>query len=321
MKKILLLFAVLFSSLLFSDIIYFKNKDIDEGFVEIKDNVVIIKSKLLTGEYGISTNLITKIDYGKWFKDFQYEFETEKMYKADLRILVIGNSYFDGNGSLWQELENNLKSKNLTSYIEELTHNAATFQSVVENNKGKLTKHQQNALQQLQESFNQVVSENYDTCDLNKISNFSIEKEVASILSSKGKINQMFSKKITWNYVVLIPFIDARKIIDYDFFNSGKSLIDLVKKTSPKSKIVILEPWCAKGIGAKAQLSINKNCRLLSEKNKILFISTSEFTDKYKANLYSSKYTPNNLGIKLIANKIADELISNKKSNLSKRTK
>ena len=321
MKQILIFFTVLFSSFLFSDIIYFKNKDIDEGFVEIKDNVVIIKSKLLTGEYGISTNLITKIDYGKWFKDFQYEFETEKMYKADIRILVIGNSYFDGNGSLWRELENNLKSKKLSSHIEELTHNAATFQSVIENNNGKLTKHQQNALQKLQDSFNQVILDNYDICDLNKISNYSIEKEVASILSSKGKINEMFSKNITWNYVILIPFIDARKIKDYNFFNSGKSLIELVKKTSQKSKIVILEPWCAKGIGAKAQLSINKNCRLLSEKNNTLFISTSGLIDKYKANLYSSKYTPNNLGIQLIADKIADELILNKKSHISKSTK
>ncbi len=107
MKKKFHLFASFFTLLASANIIYFNNNDIDEGFIEIKDNVVIIKSKKLNGEYGISTNRITKIDYGKWFKDFQYEYETEKMDKADVRIFVIGNSYFDAHGSLWQELENN----------------------------------------------------------------------------------------------------------------------------------------------------------------------------------------------------------------------
>ncbi len=69
------------------------------------------------------------------------------------------------------------------------------------------------------------------------------------------------------NHVVLIPFIDAEKIKEYNFFNSGKNLIKLVRKLSPKSKIVILAPWCAKG--TKAQLSINQNCRLLAEKIKL----------------------------------------------------
>jgi len=311
MKKLFFLFVSMFTLLAFADIIYFNNNDIDEGFAKIKDNIVIIKSKKRNCEYGISTNQIIKIDYGKWFKDFQYEYETEKMDKADARIIVIGNSYFDAHEALWQELEDNLKSKNMNLYIESLTHKAATFQSVLENNSGKLTKHQKDALQQLQESFNQVVSENYDSCDLNEVANFSIEKKVTSILDSRGQINKMLSRNITWNYVVLIPFIDAEKVKEYNFFNSGRNLIKLIRKLSPKSKIIILTPWCARG--AKAQPSIDKNCRLLAEKNNTLFISTSGLIDKYKGNLYSSRYTPNNLGIKLIANEIANKLISNKK--------
>jgi len=70
MKLIKILFAILFLvNLSLADVIYFANGDIDEGHVNVEDDMLIIAKKDKTGKYGVPTNSIKRVEYGIWKED------------------------------------------------------------------------------------------------------------------------------------------------------------------------------------------------------------------------------------------------------------
>ena len=59
----------LIANLIFADLIYFDNGDIDEGFATADGVIMTITSKDKKGEYGVSTNRVLRVKVGLWFED------------------------------------------------------------------------------------------------------------------------------------------------------------------------------------------------------------------------------------------------------------
>lgn len=72
MKKAIIIsctFLFLIANLIFADLIYFDNGDIDEGFAIADGVIMTIRSKDKKGEYGVSTNRVLRVKVGLWFED------------------------------------------------------------------------------------------------------------------------------------------------------------------------------------------------------------------------------------------------------------
>ncbi len=229
------------------------------------------------------------------------EFESNEISEddADIRLLVIGNSYYDNNGMLWRELRKN-NDKNL--YIETLTDDAATFESIIANNKGDFTSRQDSILEQIQKNFTTMGEVQYDADDLDGMGDYPIDMAMKFIKSRKGKLDEILDKNINWDYIIIQGFRGSEKPEEHNFIKSGTALIDKIKEKH-SSQIFLMQNWSAELADTETQSVINENCAELANKNSIDIIPVGEKWDIEKQNgisIYKDKFTPNEDGIKII---------------------
>jgi len=86
-KKLSILLSVLLINSLFADVIYFSNGDIDEGYARNSGDRFIISTKDMTGSYGVQTNRVMCIKYGKWIENLDEA--TQKVAKNTKQIKSI----------------------------------------------------------------------------------------------------------------------------------------------------------------------------------------------------------------------------------------
>ncbi len=224
-----------------------------------------------------------------------------KSEDADKKILVIGNSYFDNDGKLWDELLNSYRVRdNITLYTEKHTDDAATFESILLNNKGTFTSRQQRILDAIGNNFSEMEEGGYDMDTLDGMGDYPLDKAIEFILNRKSKLDAILNKNIKWDAIILQGFRGALNPDDHDFFAKGEELISKIKTACPDSPIKLMQHWAYKNAPSNDQNIINNNYKILAEKCDVKIIPIGEEWDKRKnIDLYSSKYTPNGAGIQL----------------------
>ena len=234
-----------------------------------------------------------------------------KVEDADKKILVIGNAYFDNDGKLWDELSNSYKVRdNVALYIEEHTDDAATFESILANNKGIFTSRQQRIIDTIRNNFRKMEDGEYDMDELDGMGDYSLDKAIEFILNRKSKLDTVLNKNIKWDAIILQGFRGALNPEDHDFFAKGDELISKAKTVCPDSQIKLMQHWAYKDAPSNDQTTINNNYKKLAKKNDVKIIPVGEkWNNRKNINLYSSKYTPNATGVQLTVETIRDFIL------------
>ena len=232
---------------------------------------------------------------------------------ADIKLLVIGNAYFDADGAVWRELVNGFKVRDKKSiHIETLTDDAATFESILANNEGKLTKRQRRIIEEVGKGV-AAMGAGYDMDALDGMGDFPMKTAIDFILSREGELDRVLAMDIPWDAVIVQGFRGALHPEKHNFFESGAQLIEKIRSARPDAPLYLMQHWKYKDGDHAAQETINKNYEQLVAQCDVKIIPIGEAWLKMEdrgVNLYAGKYAPNNIGIQLAAEEIRDVLLS-----------
>ena len=200
---------------------------------------------------------------------------------ADKKILVIGNAYFDNDGKLRDELLNSYKVRdNIKLYIEKHTDDAATFESILLNNKGIFTSRQQRIIDTIGNNFSKMDGGEYDMDVLDGMGDYPINKAIEFILTRKSKLDAVLKKNIKWDAIILQGFRGALNPEDHDFFAKGEELISKIKTAFPGSPLKLMQHWAYKDAPSSDQITINNNYEELAKKCDVEIIPVGEEWNK-----------------------------------------
>jgi hypothetical protein len=232
---------------------------------------------------------------------------------ADIKLLVIGNAYFDADGAVWRELINGFTVRDKKSlHIETLTDDAATFESILANNEGNLTKRQQWIIEEVGKGI-AAMGDGYDMDALDGMGDFPMKTAIDFILSREGELDRVLAMDIPWDAVIVQGFRGALEPAEHTFFESGATLIEKVKAARPDAPLYLMQHWKYKDGDHAAQETINKNYEQLASQCNVQIIPIGEVwlkTEDRDINLYAGKYAPNKVGIQLAAEEIRESLLS-----------
>lgn len=224
---------------------------------------------------------------------------------ADRRVLAIGNASIGADGRVWQELVSGLKQRNKVElYIEDLTDDAATFESVLANNDGRLTDRQKRIVDQVVELQNQMGKTLYDMDELDGMGDYPIQMIRERFAARKGRLDQALSSNILWDAVLLIPFRGAWDPSAHNFIESGRRLADKIRRACPGARLLILEPVLPKESCSDVGVQIEKNVKELAEACGLEVVHIlSEWRARMKTEtpLYAHLHTPNTVGVQILA--------------------
>ena len=234
-------------------------------------------------------------------------------WEADIRLLVIGNAYFDADGAVWRELTSGFKTRDQkTLHIETLTDDAATLESLLANNAGELTRHQQQIIEQVGQGA-AAMGEGYDTDALDGMGDFQMKAALDFILERKVKLDQMLEMDMPWDAIIVQGFRGASEPAEHHFFESGEALIGKIKSTHPNVPVFLMQHWKYQGSEASEQQAINKNYEQLATQCNVQVIPVGESwldIESQGLNLYAGKYTPNRIGVQVVSEKLRDTLLA-----------
>ena len=286
-------------------------KNVDFNKFEIDKNLAEKFMEIAWKSIEYTKERLNKYSY-KTLEMPRIEFENKKRSEenADIKMLVIGNAYYDNNGQLWRELKKKFEDNNSNLYIETLTDDAATFESILANNAGEFTSRQDDILKQIGSNFNKMDNTLYDADDLDGMGDYPTNMAIEFIKARKGKLDKILNKNIDWNYIIIQGFRGTENPRKHNFFGSGSKLISKIREKH-SAEILLMQNWSADNAAPDIQNIINENCVKLAKMNNISIIPIGEKWAAQKekgVNLYKSKFTPNACGIKLIVNEIFDYL-------------
>ncbi len=190
--------------------------------------------------------------------------------------------------------------------METLTDDAATFESILANNKGELTKRQQWIMEQVGQGAASM-GEGYDMDALDGMGDFQMQAGLQFFLSRKGELDKKLAMGVKWDAIILQGFRGALDNTEHNFFKSGIALIEKIKLAYPESPIHLMQHWKYQGDGQAEQQIINKSYDKLASKCKLSIIPVGEVWSVYEnkgVDMYATKYSPNQIGIQLISEEI-----------------
>jgi hypothetical protein len=233
---------------------------------------------------------------------------------ADRKILVIGNAYFDADGAVWKELAASFQARNeQTLHVETLTDDAATFESILANDAGDLTKRQQGILERVGRS----VASMGDGCDmdaLDGLGDFPVKNALEFILARKGQLDKALAMDVSWDAILVQPFRGALAPDEHNFFEAGAALIEKIRSARPNCPVYLMQPWKYQDADPSDQDVMNRNCDQLARQCGLPVIPVGQAwrkTEKTRSvSLYAGKYTPNRLGIQLVSEEIRKVLLA-----------
>jgi len=232
---------------------------------------------------------------------------------ADIKLLVIGNAYFDADGAVWRELANGFKVRDKkVLHVETLTDDAATFESTLANNEGKLTKRQQWIIEEVGKGV-AAMGDGYDMDALDGMGDFPMKTAMDFILSREGELDRVLATDVPWDAVIVQGFRGALDPAEHSFFESGAQLIEKIRAARPDAPLYLMQHWKYKDGDHAAQETINQNYEQLAAQCDVQIIPIGKAwlkTEDRGVNLYAGKYAPNKVGIQLAAEEIRAALLS-----------
>ena len=232
------------------------------------------------------------------------------VFHADKRILVIGNSWFDAHGAVWAELINSYKDREeIGVHVETLTDDAATFQSILANNKGEPTPRQRRIIELTGKMQASMGIEKPDADALDGFVDCPIATILTRLADRKAKLDQTLALNVPWDAVILQGFRGALEPDEDDFLACGKELIGKVRHAVGNAPLFLMQHWAKKGAPAGSQDRINAAYRQLASEVNLPVIPIGEAVAATRdVELLCALYTPNVLGTQLIAETIRQHI-------------
>ncbi len=232
---------------------------------------------------------------------------------ADIKLLVIGNAYFDADGAVWRELANSFKVRDKkVLHIETLTDDAATFESILANNAGELTRRQQHIIEQVGAGV-AGMGGGYDMDALDGMGDFPTKTALDFILSRKDELDRVLAMDMHWDAILVQGFRGALEPAKHNFFRSGAQLIAKIRAAHPEVPVYFMQHWKYQNGDHAAQATINQNYEQLAAQCNVKIIPIGEVwlkTERRGINLYAGKYAPNRIGVQIAGEEIRDTLLS-----------
>ena len=224
-------------------------------------------------------------------------------FHADKRVLVIGNSWFDADGAVWAEFANSYKEREeINVHVETHTDDAATFQSILANNRGELTPRQRRIMELVGARQAAMGSAGMDSDSLDGFGDYPVGMAITQITGRKGKLDQALALDVKWDAVIVQGFRGASDPAEDDFFNDGKALIAAIRAATGGAPLFLMQHWAKKGSVPAEQEKISAAYKQLQEISGVPVIPLGDlFAEKNRIELLSHGYTPTMTGVQLIS--------------------
>jgi hypothetical protein len=169
--------------------------------------------------------------------------EAELAQKADMRVLLIGNSYADFSGITYKSLAKCKFDKKKTIYTKTLAETGSTFASHYLNDKGTLTLRQKNILAQIKTRKNGVVCLEVpegNKFGLDYMGDYVESHAEVTFLQHKGTMDGLLTTT-KWDHILLQSYRETDSTTEFEKY--GKLLIEKIRKNAPQAKISLLMSW------------------------------------------------------------------------------
>ena len=224
---------------------------------------------------------------------------------ADRKLLAIGNSWFDAHGAVWAELANSYRNRDeFDLHVETVTDDAATFESILANDKGELTPRQRRIMELVGGLQASMGAGKLDSDALDGFGDYPVAKALASIASRKGGLSRALALEVRWDAVLVQGFRGALDPEEDDFFGGGRMLLAKIRRAVGGAPILLMQHWAKKDASSGTQDRINSAYLRLGQEAGVPVIPVGAAFAATRAKgteLISHDYTPNSLGVQLIS--------------------